>query len=131
MFKETEELTGILGKDTKIKGDFITKRLIRFDGKLKGRFYSSDTIISGETAVIEGDIFCNNLKLNGKLKGNIFCKSVAELKENCEVHGEIYSEKLEVHNHGFINGKVYIGKFAREKLEEEFKKIESELGIEK
>lgn len=131
MFKESEELTGILGKDTVIKGNFITKRLIRFDGKLKGRFYSKDTIIAGETSQIEGDIFCYNLKFNGKLKGNIFCKGVAELKENCEIYGDIFSEKLEVHNHGFVKGKVYIGKFAREKLNENFKKVESELGIEK
>ena len=131
MFKESDELTGILGKDTRVNGDLITKKLIRFDGRLRGRFYSHDTIIGGETSYIEGEIFCKTLKFDGKLKGNIFCRGSAELKENCEIYGEIFAGKLEVHDHCFINGKVHIGKFAKGKIEENFKKIEEELGVKK
>ncbi len=131
MFKETDELTGFLGSETKIDGNLITKKLLRFDGFLKGKIYSNDSVIIGASAKIIGEIYCRNLKFDGELEGDIYCLERAELKENSRVNGNIFSEKLELHDHGFVNGKVFVGKFARKKLEEKFESIKKELGIEK
>ena len=58
----------------------------------------------GETALIKGDIVCDNVDLWGKVDGNIFVKDTLALKEGCVVNGNLHIKKLSVELGATFNG---------------------------
>ena len=50
---------------TVIKGEILSPCDIRIDGTFEGKLHSKGRVVIGETAVIKGDIFCENLDLWG------------------------------------------------------------------
>ena len=61
-------------------------------------------IVIGETAVIKGDILCENIDLWGKVEGNIFVKDTLALKEGCKVDGNLHIRRLSVELGATFNG---------------------------
>jgi cytoskeletal protein CcmA (bactofilin family) len=60
--------------------------------------------VIGETAVIKGDILCDNVDLWGKVEGNLYVKDTLALKEGCIVNGNLHIKKLSVELGSVFNG---------------------------
>lgn len=89
---------------TVIKGEILSPGDIRIDGTFDGKLQSKGRVVIGETAVIKGDIFCDNIDLWGKVEGNLYVKDTLALKEGCIVNGNLHIKKLSVELGAVFNG---------------------------
>ena len=89
---------------TVIKGEILSPGDIRIDGTFEGRLQSKGRVVIGETAVIKGDILCDNVDLWGKVEGNIYVKDTLALKEGCVVNSNLHIRRLSVELGATFNG---------------------------
>ena len=89
---------------TVIKGQILSPNDIRIDGTFEGRVQSKGRVVVGESAVIKGDIVCENVDLWGKVEGNLFVKDTLSLKEGCVVDGNLHIRRLAVELGATFNG---------------------------
>ena len=89
---------------TVIKGEIMSPSDIRIDGTFEGKLQSKGRVVIGETAVIKGDILCDNVDLWGKVEGNLYVKDTLALKEGCIVNGNLHIKKLSVELGSVFNG---------------------------
>lgn len=89
---------------TVIKGEILSPCDIRIDGTFDGKLQSKGRVVIGETAVIKGDIFCDNIDLWGKVEGNLYVKDTLALKDGCTVNGNLHIKKLSVELGAVFNG---------------------------
>lgn len=89
---------------TVIKGEILSPGDIRIDGTFEGKLQSKGRVVIGETAVIKGDIFCDNIDLWGKVEGNLYVKETLALKEGCTVNGNLHIKRLSVELGAVFNG---------------------------
>ena len=89
---------------TVIKGEILSPGDIRIDGTFEGKLQSKGRVVIGETAVIKGDIFCDNIDLWGKVEGNLYVKDTLALKEGCTVNGNLHIKRLSVELGAVFNG---------------------------
>ncbi len=89
---------------TIFKGDIISPSDIRIDGTFDGKVQSKGRVVIGESAVIKGDIICNDIDLWGKVDGNVFVKNTLALKEGCVITGNLNIRRLSVELGATFNG---------------------------
>ena len=89
---------------TVIKGEIMSPYDIRIDGTFDGKVQSKGRVVVGETAVVKGDIICENIDLWGKVEGNIFVKDTLSLMEGCSVTGNLNVRRLAVELGSTFNG---------------------------
>lgn len=85
----------VFSQETFIEGFLKTKKSIRMECKFTGTILSTQKITVESTAVIDGDIICNDLVISGKIKGNIFCVGKIKVENNAEINGNIYTKRFE------------------------------------
>ena len=118
---------------TVIKGEILSPSDIRIDGTFEGKVQSKGRVVVGETAVIKGDIICENVDLWGKVEGNLFVKDTLALKSGCRVDGNLSISRLSVELGAVFNGTCKTGAPAPEaapkqnpqKLQEEVERLKS------
>ncbi len=89
---------------TIFKGEILSPSDIRIDGTFEGKVQSKGRVVIGETAVIKGDVICNDIDLYGKAEGNLFVKDTLSLKEGCAVNGSLNIRRLSVELGATFNG---------------------------
>lgn len=89
---------------TVIKGEIQSPYDIRVDGTFDGKIQTKGRVVIGESAVIKGDIICENVDLWGKVEGNLFVKDTLALKEGCKVDGNLNISRLSVELGATFNG---------------------------
>ena len=89
---------------TVIKGEILSPTDIRIDGTFEGKVTSKGRVVLGETAVVKGDIVCDNIDLWGKVDGNVFVKDTLSLKEGCVMNGNLHIRRLSVELGATFNG---------------------------
>ena len=89
---------------TIIKGEIVSPYDIRIDGTFEGKVQSKGRVVIGETAVIKGDILCENIDLWGKVEGNVFVKDTLARTEGCKVDGNLHIRRLSVELGATFNG---------------------------
>ena len=89
---------------TVIKGEILSPSDIRIDGTFDGKLQSKGRVVVGETAVIKGDIYCDNIDLWGKVEGNLYVKDTLALKDGCVVNGSLHIKRLSVELGATFNG---------------------------
>ena len=89
---------------TVIKGEIISPSDIRIDGTFEGKVQTKGRVVVGETAVVKGDIICENIDLWGKVNGNVYVKDTLALMEGCQVDGNLNVKRLSVELGATFNG---------------------------
>ena len=89
---------------TVIKGEIISPSDIRIDGTFEGKVQTKGRVVVGETAVVTGDIICENIDLWGKVNGNVYVKDTLALMEGCHVDGNLNIKRLSVELGATFNG---------------------------
>ena len=89
---------------TVIKGEILSPGDIRIDGTFDGKLHSKGRVVIGETAVIKGDIFCDNIDLWGKVDGNLYVKDTLALKDGSNITGNLHIRRLHVELGATFNG---------------------------
>jgi cytoskeletal protein CcmA (bactofilin family) len=109
--KKAPSLEVIIGAESSIRGDILTKGVARIDGDVIGNT-DADWLIVGETGMIKGDIISRGVLIDGKLEGNIKSKEIVEIKSKGVVEGDIYTSRLIISDGAIFDGHSYMQKAA-------------------
>ncbi len=100
------EIKAFLGPGSRFEGKLSFDEMVRLDGIFSGEINSSDTLIVGETAEIDGAIQVGALILSGQFKGNIKATTVVELRAPAQVEGTIETPSLKIDEKVIFNGEI-------------------------
>ena len=89
---------------TVIKGEIQSPYDLRIDGTFEGKVQTKGRVVIGESAIIKGDIICENVDLWGKVEGDLYVKDTLALKEGCKMNGNINVSRLSVELGATFNG---------------------------
>ena len=121
--RETELRTSI-GADAVINGKLSFTTPTRIEGKLKGELRCTQLLIIWPTAVVEGWVKADELRVEGILRGEVCETRKVEVTEHGTLIGRIAAQHLIVREGGFVDGKCSVGTqaaVASEVLESEAK----------
>ena len=89
---------------TIIKGEIQSPYDIRIDGTFEGRVQTKGRVVIGESAMVKGDVICENADLWGKMEGNLYVKDTLSLMEGCTMEGNLHVKRLSVELGSTFNG---------------------------
>lgn len=84
-----DEINAFLGTNTEFEGKLSFSGAVRIDGRFKGEIHTEGTLIVGEAAVIDSDIFVSHIVISGEVRGNITADTRIEIKAPGKVFGNI------------------------------------------
>jgi cytoskeletal protein CcmA (bactofilin family) len=103
--KGTDRISTFIGADASIEGNIEFKGTIRVDGKVKGKISSnSGTVVVGENAVVNAEVFVNVAVIMGELNGTIDAKERIEVYPPGRVGGDIHAPVMPIEPGGVFNG---------------------------
>ena len=79
----------IIGRGTKIIGDFISKGDFRIDGTLEGTLKTDGRVIIGKEGFIKGNIQCTNADVEGKFSGEFYVSDTLTAKATAAISGSV------------------------------------------
>jgi cytoskeletal protein CcmA (bactofilin family) len=109
--KKTSDYVGInsiIGDDTQIKGEIVTKGSIRMGGEFEGKIHAHGDILVSEGSHLTGTISGSRIIVSGDVNGNISASSGLEITKKGKVFGDITSDKLIVDEGATFKGKVIL-----------------------
>ena len=95
----------VLSPGTAISGKLIFNRPVKIDSRFRGEIKSSELLIMGPNADVEGKISARHLQIEGSLTGTVHVFGWIEILPGGSLHGEIEAGKLTVHPGGVFEGK--------------------------
>ncbi|HUT54721.1 MAG TPA: polymer-forming cytoskeletal protein [bacterium] len=104
------DVKAILGKGSEFEGKLRFEGTVRIDGKFKGEVHSEGTLIVGESANIEGDVFVNSAVISGELRGNVKSKTRVELHAPAKLFGNVETPILVVQEGVIFDGHSQMSK---------------------
>lgn len=107
--KKHLKLEVIIGSETVIKGEIISKGTVRIDGRFEGNL-AAESVIVGEGGYLLGDISSRTLLAAGRITGNVHSNESVEIQPKGEVCGDIYTTRLTVADGGVFEGRSYMQK---------------------
>ena len=105
---DSGEWTGFLEKGVKVEGKLETTGTFRIDSTMKGTLVSSETLILGENATIEGQIEGNYIIIAGRFDGTIHAKGKVEIQTKAIVTGEIHTPCLIIEPCAVFDGRCHM-----------------------
>ncbi len=100
------EIKAFLGPGSRFEGKLSFDEMVRLDGIFSGEIHSSDTLIVGESAEIDGTIEVGALILSGRFKGNIKATTKVDLRAPAQVEGTIEAASLKIDEKVVFNGEI-------------------------
>ncbi len=100
------DIKAFLGSGSRFEGKLSFDEMVRLDGIFTGEISSSDTLIVGESAEIEGTIQVGALVLSGRFTGDIKATTTVELRAPAQVSGTIETPSLQIDEKVIFNGEI-------------------------
>jgi cytoskeletal protein CcmA (bactofilin family) len=105
---ESGEWSGFLDKSVRLQGTIEFPGTFRLEGEVKGTIISSQTLMLGEGARVEGQIEGNHIMISGRFDGVIFAKGRVEIQAGGTVTGEIHTPCLVIESGGIFDGQCHM-----------------------
>jgi cytoskeletal protein CcmA (bactofilin family) len=102
------EWSGFLDKSVRLEGTLEFSGTFRVEAQVKGTIISSQTLMIGENANMEGEIQGNHVVISGRFNGVIFAKGRVEIHAKGIVTGEIHSPCLVIEPGGIFDGQCHM-----------------------
>ena len=103
---DNADIKAFLGPGSRFEGKLSFDEMVRLDGIFSGEINSSDTLIVGESAEIEGNISVGALILSGRFKGDIKATTMVEFRAPAHVEGSVEAPSLKIDEKVIFNGEV-------------------------
>ena len=100
------DIKAFLGPGSQFEGKLKFDEMVRLDGMFSGEICSSDTLIVGETAEIEGKIQVGALILSRRFKGDIKATTMVEFRAPAQVEGSVETPSLKIDDKVLFNGEI-------------------------
>ena len=109
--KGSDRISTFIGADASIEGNIEFKGTIRVDGSVKGKISSkSGTVVVGEKAVVNAEVFVNVAVIMGELNGTIEARERIEVYPPGRVCGDIQAPVISIEPGGVFNGNCVMKK---------------------
>ncbi len=105
----TEELNGFMDQGTEFLGELRFRDTFRVDGRVKGKIVSDNTLIVGESGVVDAEVDCGVVSIRGTVSGRIQGRQKIELLAGAKVQGTLVSPKLIIEDGAFFQGDCDMG----------------------
>jgi cytoskeletal protein CcmA (bactofilin family) len=105
---ETGTWTGFMDKSVRMEGTLEFPGTFRLEGQVKGSLISTETLVLGEGARVEGQIEGNHVVISGRFDGVIFAKGRVEIHAKGVVTGEIHAPCLIIEPGGIFDGQCHM-----------------------
>lgn len=79
----------VIGKGTRITGDFISEGDFRIDGTLEGTLKTNGRVIIGKDGFINGTVECNNADVEGRFSGEFNVAQILTAKSTANITGNV------------------------------------------
>jgi len=122
--KKHPKLEVVIGNETVIKGEIVSKGTVRIDGRFEGNVAADCVIVGGEGNIL-GDIRAKSLIAAGKITGNVHSSESVEIQPKGEVSGDIYTQRLTVADGGVFEGRSYMQRNREAGRELEYKPLDA------
>lgn len=103
---EKADIKAFLGAGSRFEGKLSFDEMVRIDGVFAGEISSTDTLVVGETAEIEGTVNVGALVLSGRFNGDIKATTTVELRAPAQVTGSIETPSLRIEDKVIFNGEI-------------------------
>jgi cytoskeletal protein CcmA (bactofilin family) len=102
--KKREGFNAFLGKDAEFDGKLSFTGAVRIDGHFRGEIVEGDTLIVGESALIESTIHVSHLIVSGEIRGEIVADHRIELHAPGRVFGNIHAPTVVIDEGAVFEG---------------------------
>lgn len=93
----------VIGADVAIKGDVSASTELHVDGRIEGDI-ACESLVQGETSVIEGAISAETARLAGRISGSITARQLVVLK-TARVEGDVNYDALTIEQGAQVEGR--------------------------
>lgn len=108
-----EDLNGFMDEGTEFQGELRFRDTFRIDGRVKGKIVSDNTLIVGETGLVEADIDCGVVSIRGTVSGRVQGRQKIELLAGSKVQATLVSPRLVIEEGAFFQGECDMGSSPR------------------
>ena len=105
---ESGAWAGFLDKAVRLEGTLELGGTFRLEAQVKGTIISSQTLMLGEGARVEGQIEGNHVVISGRFDGVIFAKGRVEIHPKGIVTGELHTPCLVIEPGGIFDGHCHM-----------------------
>ncbi|MEI6208218.1 MAG: polymer-forming cytoskeletal protein [Desulfuromonadales bacterium] len=102
--KRQPKLETIIGPESTLKGDLVSKGTVKIDGHVEGNV-AADCLVIGETGNLAGDATVREIVIGGRLIGSIHATDGVDIQSKGEVCGDIFSARLTITEGGRFDGR--------------------------
>lgn len=99
------EFDTLIGANTVFEGSIESQGTVRVDGKVKGDLKTSGDVIVGNTGLITGNIYAENVNLSGTVEGNVNSKGVLRILSTAKLYGDIFVKSFVTDEGAIFQGK--------------------------
>lgn len=89
MVERSSTNRNVIGKGTKIIGDFISEGDFRIDGMLEGTLKTNGRVIIGQDGFINGKVECSNADVEGRFSGEFSVVDTLTAKSTANITGNV------------------------------------------
>lgn len=116
-------LQATLGRGSRVEGKLRFEGSVRIDGQVDGDIEAQDTVIIGETAVINAQITAGTIIVKGKVNGDVIARKRVELHAPGRLMGNMATPSLVIHEGVVFEGHCSMGSGADSKTDKADKKV--------
>lgn len=116
-FLRDNEVRTSIGADAVINGKLSFNTPTRVEGRLKGELRCTQLLIIGPTAVVEGSVRADELRIEGIVTGEVLDTRKVEVCDKGRLVGRVSSQLLVVREGAFFEGSCAVGPESRFAIE--------------
>jgi cytoskeletal protein CcmA (bactofilin family) len=102
-------LTAFIDQGSSFEGKLSFKDTVRIDGHFAGQISSENTLVVGETGVIEANVQSQTVIISGTVAGDITAGARVIIHKTGRVDGNIETPSLVMEDGAVINGQLKMG----------------------
>ena len=108
-FLRDGEVRTSIGADAVIHGKLSFTTPTRIEGRLKGEVRCTHLLVIGPTAIVEGWVKAEDLRIEGTLRGEIMDSGRVEIRESGSVVGKVFAQRLIVREGALLQAECRVG----------------------
>ncbi len=99
-----------IGKGSHITGTLKFSGTVRIEGHVEGEISAQESIVVGDTAVVEAEVTADTIVITGKVTGDVTARRRLEIRAPGQVQGNITTPSLVIHDGVRFEGQCSMGR---------------------
>lgn len=99
-------LTAFIDQGSSFEGKLSFKDTVRIDGQFSGEITSENTLVVGESGVIEANIRSQTVIVSGTIHGNVSAAKRVVMHKTARVDGDVETPSVVMEEGAVLNGRL-------------------------